>query len=135
VVLERFEFDISSTSFPLVHGWIYKTLRTITSPAFNEFVIWLPDEGIPWNPVNSAGWKAVDASLNVLAERNPGFRVAFRVAFPSFSYDTRCTWCTYVGVPPFVVNYLPLVSSKGLVKFEHVHIPHVENRFGKFGFL
>jgi len=106
------------------------TLRTITSPAFNEFVIWLPDEGIPWIPINSAGWKAVDMSLNILAERNPGFRVVIRVAFPSFSYDA---WCTYVGVPPFVVNYLPLVSSKGLVKFEH--IPHVENRFGKIVFL
>jgi len=132
VVLERFEFDISSTSTSTLDGWICLTLRTITSPAFKEFMVWLPNEGISWDrmPMNSDRWGVVDASLVLLSERNPDFRIVLRGDSPSSRYGT---WRKYNGAPSFAVSYLPLVSSKGLVKFERV--PHSENRFGKPGAL
>jgi len=47
MVLERFEFTIGATNLSLVHEWIYQTLQTITSPLFNEFVIWLLGSEVP----------------------------------------------------------------------------------------
>jgi len=80
--------------------------------------------------MNSARWGTVDVLLESLSERNPDFRIVLRGNSPSSFYGT---WHTNDGVPSFVVDYFPLASSKGLVKFEH--IPHAENRFGKFGSL
>ena len=67
--------------------------------------------------VDSAdGWKAVDASLNTLAERNPGFRIMIR----GDSSLRRGIWDQYDAVSRFIESYLPLVSSKGSARFEHV---------------
>ena len=128
VVLERFEFDISLASTSQVHGWVYKTLQTITSPVFKELVIWLSNSGAPWDeiPMESAGWGGVDATLESLSERNPDFRIVLRGDSPSSFYGT---WGNHNGDPSFVVSHLPVVSSKGLVRFERVH--DSENRFGK----
>jgi len=132
VVLERFELDISAAGAPPIRGWIYLTLRTINSPAFKEFTIWLPNKGIPWDqtPMDSARWWGVDSWLLSLSKRNPDFRIVLRGDSPSSSYGT---WYNHNGVLSFVVSYWPLVSSNGLVKFERV--PHSENRFGKTGLL
>ena len=128
-MLENFEFDTSLTDLSQTYDWLYWTLRTIDSPVFNQFVIWLPNEGVlAWYPTNTIGWGAVDAVLKFLAERNTFFRVVFRAGFPSFLYHTRHT---YSGVPSFIANYLPIVSSMGLVKFEHV--PRVGNWSRKLG--
>jgi len=66
---------------------------------------------------------AVDASFDALVERNPGFSVVLRGDF------SLC--CCGIGddstIRGFVESYLSLVSSKRLVKFEHV--PHLENPF------
>lgn len=69
----------------------------------------------------------MDALLNALAERSPDFRVVVR----GDSSSTQChgTENDHGAVRWFTENYLPLISSKGLVKFEYV--PHVENRFWK----
>lgn len=79
--------------------------------------------------MNVGGWGAVDELLNLLAERNPNFRVVFKGDF-----------CRNVGGDPnideirsIIEVLFPLVSSKGLVKFERVS--HVENRFWKLGAL
>ena len=122
VVLERFEFDASLTSLCQIHGWIHRTLQTITSPLFNEFVIWLPDQVIPWHPMRGDGWKVVDGLLNVLAERNPDFRVVFKGCFYSFFQGNLD------GVRSFITSYLPLISSNRLVKFEYAR---VGSRFGR----
>ena len=116
VVLERFEFTIATTHLPYVHGWICRSLRTITSPLFNEFVIWLLGSGFPRSPMNGDGWGTVDASLIALAERNPDFRVVFR--------GDGDRW--------FIASYLPLVWAKGLIQF---HFPRGENRFQKLGIV
>lgn len=129
-VLERFEFDISLTSISLVHGWIYWTLHTIISPTFNEFVILLSSEGIPWHPKNSAGWRAIDWLLESLAMRNPDFKVVFRRDLPPYPYGTQDT---DGDSPSFIANYLPRATSKDLVKFELV--PRVENRSRKVDYL
>jgi len=63
------------------------------------------------------GWKAVDASLNVLAGRNPDFRVVFRGYFmEDCDVIRRC----------FESDYLPLAWPKGFVTFEQVF--NAENR-------
>ena len=130
MVLERFEFHISLNSISLVHGWVYSSLRTITSPVFNEFVIWILDSGSPWTQMDRDGWATVDALLKSIAERNPNFRVVFRGGFYSFQDST-------LGEPdgarPFIASYLPLVSSGRRVKFEYV--PRAENRYEKLGIL
>ena len=120
VVLERFELGISSTDISLIHGWLYGTLRTITSPTFNEFVISLSDGWVPLHPENTAHWGAIDVLFESLARRNSDFKVVFKREFPPFPYGTLPT------VPSFIANYLPLVLSKGLLKFENV--PRVESR-------
>jgi len=60
-------------------------------------------------------WGTVDALLVALSDRNPDFRIILRGNYPSPFYGT---WRTYNGVPSFVVNYFPFVSSKGVVRFE-----------------
>ena len=37
-VLGRFELTIETHDLSLAHEWIHQTLRTMTSPLFNEFV-------------------------------------------------------------------------------------------------
>ena len=59
------------------------------------------------------GWKAVDALLVSLAERNPGLRVLFMGG----------------GHWPFVTSHLPLTKSKGLFEFGS---RLVESRFRRF---
>jgi len=70
----------------------------------------------------------MDALLGVLAERGPDFRVVFREDFHSFRRGTR-------GEPDavrrLIEGYLPLVCSKGLVKFEEASL--TENRFWRSG--
>jgi len=112
VVLERFELGISSTDISLVHGWLCGTLRTITLSTFNEFVISLSNGWIPLHPENNARWGDIDVLFESLARRNSDFKVVFRKEFP---YGTLPT---YGGVPSFIANYLPLVSSKGLLRLE-----------------
>ena len=96
---------------------------------FNEFTLSILS--IPlWNlssPISTYDWEAIDASLITLAERNPDFRVVLR---------GNSTTRRYSGIENdlyalrwFAERYLPLVSSKGLVKFEFV--PTVENQFWK----
>jgi len=119
VVLESVEFTIVTADLSLAHRWIYQTLQTITSPLFNEFVIWILGWGAPWSLVSDDaydGWMAVDALLVALAKRNPDFRVAFR----------RHGSCS------FIASYLPLVWSKGLVQFR---CPRAENQFEKLGIV
>ena len=111
IVLERFEFAVTSHGFWKVHGWIHKTLRTITSPLFNELVIWILDVLRPWGPLQLTsfdGWKTVDASLNVLAGLNPDFRVVFRGDFAGLNRQRIDN------------DHLPLASLKGFLKFEQV---------------
>ena len=77
----------------------------------------------PWGLLYSMsveGWKAVDASLNVLAGRNPDFRVVFRGDFAGDFYAIR--QCVES-------DYLPIASLKGFVEFEQVS--NVENRLLK----
>ena len=115
-------------------GWILRSLRTITSTLFEEFVIWIVDTVYPctsrYRRLSSDNWKNVDALLSILAERNPDFRVVFRGDFDAFG-------CSIGGrhdrVGLVVRDCLPLVLSKGLVRFEQV--PHAENRFRKSGVL
>jgi len=115
VVLERFELNITTNNLSLVHEWISRTLRTITSPVFNEFVIRLLTTGYPWVPLRGDDWGAIDASLDVLAKRHPDFRVVF----------TGC------GNSSFIASYLPLAKSNGLIRLDS---PPLESRFAKLGF-
>lgn len=129
VVLERFEFNIHTSNLLEVHQWIHQTLRTITSPLFNEFVFATPYPIHLWDllPSDPAGnWRVVDASLNALAERNPDFRVTFKGYFP---LRRSGGGINYGVVRWFAEGCLPVVLSKGLVKFENV--PTAENRFWK----
>jgi len=114
MVLENFQFAIEPYGLLQVHEWVHQTLRTITSPVFNELVIWFLHMTHSWNLLNMMsvdGWKAVDASLNTLAGRNPDFRVVFRGDFEG-DYG--------VIHQSIESNYLPLASLKGFVKFEQV---------------
>jgi len=95
-VLERFELGISSTGIALVHRWLYGTLRTITSPRFNEFVILLPNGWIPLHP--ETGWGDIDVLLESLARRNSDFKVVFR---RDFHPTPDSTLPIYGGVPLF----------------------------------
>jgi len=115
-VLERFEFSIKMSDISLVDGWICGALRTITSPLFNEFVIWFLGGGVSWSPMNIDGWKVVDGLLETLAKRNPDFRVVL---------IGHGDW-------PFIASYLPLVRSRGLLRFRY---SREENRFKKSGVL
>jgi len=130
VVLESFEFNISLNSVSLVHEWVYQTLRTITSPAFNEFVIWILDSGFSQAQMNRDGWAAVDALLKSMVERNPNFMVVFRGGFHSFRDNALGD---SDGARSFVAIYFPLVLSSRRVKFECV--PRVGNRFERLGIL
>jgi len=118
VALERFELSVMLTDISLVHGWVHRTLQTITSPVFNKFVVWVLGAKSPWSRMDHDGWKAIDALLDGLAKRNPDFRVVFIT----------------VGLGDWrsMPSYLPLVWSKRLVKFSS---PRVENRFRKLGVL
>ena len=121
-MLEKFEFTLQLYSISQVHEWIHQTLRTITSPLFNEFVIWILHMTYRWDllsAMNADGWNVLDASLGALAERNPDFRVVFRGDCTLF----RC------GLSPvhdrthsFFEKFLPVVASKDFAKFECV--PH-----------
>jgi len=109
--------------------WILHTLQTITSTRFDEFVIWVSDMVTPWFlGYPWYRWGDVDTVLNVLAERNPDFRIVFRGDFDSFRSSVEGR---HDDVRSLVNRHLPLVSSKGLVKFERV--PHVENLFRSLG--
>ena len=117
VALERFEFSTTMTNLSLAHGWIYLTLRSITSPVFNEFVIWILNSRYPVTPMNAGSWRAVDTLLISMAERNPGLRVEL-VGYGDWS---------------FITSYLPLATSTGLITFGSP--VGEENRFLKLGVL
>jgi len=114
VVLERFELSGKMSTLSLAHVWIYQTLRSITSPTFNEFVIWILSSGYPVAPINSRGWGAVDTLLVSLADRNPGFRVTFM---------GNGRWAA-------IKRHLPFANSRGLLGSGS---PYEENPFRKFG--
>jgi len=122
VALERLELHVDLTSLPRVHEWVYLTLRTITSPVFNEFVIWILGGDYKRGPRSIHSWKVVEPLLRTLAQRNPDFRVVFKGDRLSFLYNS---WGIYDRVCSFVRIYLPVVLSNGFVKFEYV--PHVDN--------
>lgn len=127
VVLERLEFNVQSFNLSQVHQWILRTLQTITSPQFSEFTLSILTISL-WNqssPTRTGDWEAVDALLNVLAKRNPNFRVVLR----GDSTGRRGVENDVDAIRWFAEGYLPIVSSKGLVKLENV--PIVENRFWK----
>jgi len=65
--------------------------------------------------MNSNGWKVVDASLVVLAGRNPDFRVVVRGGFAGGNRVVR---------QRIESDYLPLASLNGILKFEQV--PNVQ---------
>ena len=95
---------------------------------FNEFALSILAVS-PWNlssPIGTENWEAIDASLIALAERNPDFRVVLRgnstTRGPGVGNDRD-------ALRRFAEGYLPLVMSRGLVKFEQVAT--VENRFWK----
>jgi len=82
--------------------------------------------------MSADGWKAVDASLNVLAGRNPTFGVVFKGNFNGAFVGA------FGGAFGAIRRHiegdcLPIVSLKGLVKFEL--IPNAENRFQKLGVM
>ena len=132
-VLERFELNLNLSSLWQIHGWIYETLQTITSTRFDVFTVWIPNVVYPWNllgPLGHTGWEDVDALLSVLAELNPSFRVVVKGDFPSFHSGIGGKRGTVRWI---LEGLLPLVSSKGLVKF--VQVPRTENRFWKLGVL
>ena len=116
VVLERFELSITRTGLPLAYGWIYEILQSITSPVFDEFVIWVLDVRYPPAPMNDNDWKAVDELLVFLAERNPGIRLVL----------------TGDGDWSSIASSFPLSTSEGLLRTRSTR---VENRFKKFGVL
>jgi len=130
VVLERFEFHVSLSNLSLAQDWIYRTLRSVTSSGFSEFVVVL-SEGYTSSPAGVDGWKAVDELLNTLVERNPGFRVVFRGCFYSFQSGLRDG---FQGARSIIEDRFPLALSNGLVKFECVP-RSAENRYKKLGVL
>ena len=82
-------------------------LRTITSPVLNEFVIRGTYGSVLRKPRTTTGWDAVDALLSVMAERNPDFRVVFRVVPPQPPGDAQPT---YGDVRSLATHHLPLIS-------------------------
>jgi len=120
VALERFEFSIEMASLSFVQEWVYWTLRSIKSPVFNEFVIWvLNSPGMQRRLLDYDCWKAVDTLLEVLAKRNPDFRVVIMKSGDWWTFTT----------------FLPLARSNGLITFRSpLHQGNVENRFSKLGF-
>jgi len=131
--LERFEVTVQLSSLCQIHQRLHQTLQTITSAPFKEFVVWILNTARPWSlrhPMSADGWGTMDASLNILGERNPKFRVVFKGDFDSFRCGTRGEHDT---IRWLIESHLPLVSSKGLVKFEQVR--HAENRFWRSGIL
>lgn len=134
-----FEFTLELPSLSRVAGWVYDTLRTITSPLFNEFVVWILDTSYPRNlrfPTSAEGWETVDGLLYDLARRNPDFRAVFKGDFRSFHYSSvggDSDVQDGTNIRSLIDHHFPLVSSTGSVKFEQV--PHVENRFWKLGVL
>ena len=130
MALERLEFTISLSGIATARNRVYWTLRTITSPVFNEFVIWLLDAKIPWTQMDHNDWRDMDAFLSYsIAKRNPDFRVVFKGNFTSFRDST---WGNSDGVRSLITNLMPLVSSNRWAKFEYVS--HVEIR-GRLGVL
>ena len=117
VVLERFEFSTMMTDLPQAHRWIYLTLQSITSPVFNEFVIWVHDTRYPVTPMNIGSWRAVETLLISMAERNPSLRVEL---------VGNCDL-------PFITSCLPLATSMGLITFSSP--TKKENPFLKLGAL
>ena len=113
--------------------WILQTLRTITSNRFNEFVIWVSDVRIPlflgYPLLSDDRWGGVDALLDVLADRNPDFRVVFRGDINLF----HCSEGHRDDAGTLVEAHLPYFSSRGLVKFEQA--PRVEKGARKLGIL
>ena len=121
--LERLELHVQLYTLPRAHEWVCQTLRTITSPVFNEFVIWALGSGNAYGtPGHINGWKAVESSLSALAIQNPDFRVVLRGNCPSPPFGC---WCTYDKARAFFEIYLPVVLSTGLARFEHV--PRIDN--------
>lgn len=95
-------------------------------------MISIPRVAYPWGseyPIAAENWKAIDGSLNVLAERNPDFRVVLRSS-PSPVYCDPEDDCDGIR---WLVESLPLISSKGLVRIEHT--AHIESWFWKRGLL
>ena len=85
---------------------------------FNEFVIWVLGPGkLQWSPGDMNGWKAVVSLLGTLAVQNPNFRVVVKGDCPSPPF-------TYDNARSFFNIYFPVVSLKGLARFEHVR--HVD---------
>ena len=134
MALKRFEFNAKLSELWQLPGWIHDTLRTITSTRFEEFVIWVLDEVAhmrsPHYPPSGVGWEGVDTLLNALTERNPDFRIMFKGDFDSFRCGMEGEYST---ARRLIEGRLPLLSSKGLVKFEPVR--QVENRFWKSDLL
>jgi len=123
VALERLEIHFELDPLLRAHEWVCRTLKTITSPAFNEFVIWVLGSGdIYPTQEDINGWKAVESSLGALALHNPDFRVVVKGNCPSPPFGC---WCTYDKARLFFETCLPVVLSNGLARFEHV--PHVDN--------
>ena len=117
-MLERFQLNIDLPCLPIGRKWICQTLQTITSPTFNEFVVRSLYGWRPWDQQSTYCWEDLDASLSVLAERNPDFRVVLRAVPPQ---SPHTIWRTYDEVRSLTTSCLPLASSMGLLKFEHVH--------------
>jgi len=130
VALERLELHIALSSLPRAHEWVYWTLRSITSPAFNEFVIWVQGEQYDQTPRYINGWEGVGSSLGALADQNPDFRVVFRGNCPSFLCDP---WRAYGGARLFFEIYMPAVLSKGFAKFDYV--PRIDKPCWEWGLL
>ena len=130
MTLERLELHIELASLPRANGWIYRTLRSITSSAFNEFVIWVQSGGYEQELADPNGWKTVESSLGALAEHNPDFRVVFKADPPSFLYGNLHI---YDRARSFFESYLSVVLSKGFAKFEYV--PRVDNPCRKLRLL
>ena len=81
--------------------------------------------------MDAGGWREVDASLNILAKRNPGFGVTFRgdpKADPRGDYGGGELDAVRRHIEG---ECLPLASLKGFVRFEQVR--NAENRFRKMG--
>ena len=124
MVLERFEFNVVSSNLLRVQEWIHHTLQSITSPVFNEFVIWILSEGCSRSPLIDGSWLALGESLDALAKRNHSFRVVFKGDFYSFRYGTLDA---SDGFCSLIASYMPLVWSNRRVKFEYA--PRAANRF------
>ena len=121
VMLERFKLIIDLTRLPIGRGWVCRMLQTVTSPAFNELVIWSLYGWRLWDQQSTGSWEDLDALLSVLAERNPDFRVVFRAVPPQSPQSPHDIWHTCEEVRSLTTSCLPLASLMGLLKFEHAH--------------